>query len=182
MLKLKKIFNMNVNWIDLLLSSLFVYGSVIGFKRGLIREIGSLLGIIISILSVYHFSKQLSNLIQSFLNLTPTISYVASGMIIFLTSIYLVSYISKLITKALNIVALGFLNRISGLIFGLLKWIVVMSSLVFLINKILFFSGVSEQFKSDEMESSIIYDPLSEIGQFIFESIEYESLGEWRDL
>ncbi len=183
MLKLKKTLNMNINWIDLIISGCFIYGSIIGFKRGLIRELGSLLGLFISLIRVYNFSDYLSNLIEVFLNLSPTFSYIISCIVIFLTAISLVSYIAKLITKTLNIVALGFLNRIAGLIFGLLKWVVLSSSLIFIINKKNFFNEISEQLKSDSMESSFIYDPLSKIGEFIFEKVNTKTKKEeWKYL
>ena len=59
---------MNVNWIDLILSGIFIYGAIVGFKRGLVREVASLFGLFISIISVFYFSDQLSNLIEIFLN------------------------------------------------------------------------------------------------------------------
>jgi len=174
---------MNVNWIDLIISGFFIYGSIIGFKRGLVREVASLLGLFISLISVYNFSDHLSNLIEVFLNLSPTFAYIISCIVIFLTAISLVSYIAKLITKAINIAALGFLNRIAGLIFGLLKWVVISSSLIFIINKIFLFNEISEQLKSDEIESSFIYDPLSKIGNFFFEAIKNKNRKEeWKYL
>ncbi len=159
---------MIINWIDIILSCIFIYGSIVGFKKGLIREISSLFGLFISIISVYYFSDQLSNLIEVFLDLSSTVAYIISCLVIFLTIIYLISYIAKQITKALKIIALGFLNRLSGLVFGLLKWIIILSSIIFFINKIFFFGDIGEQFKSDQMETSIMYNPLSEIGSFIF--------------
>ena len=171
---------MNINWIDLIISCLLVYGSIVGFKRGLIGEIASLFGLFTSIISVYYFSNQFSKLIEVFLNLSTTISYVLSCLIIFLTVIYLISFIAKLITKALKIVALGFLNRLTGLIFGLFKWIIISSSIIYIINQTMFFGGIEEQFKSTQIESSIIYNPLSEIGTFIIRIINSsESEKEW---
>ena len=50
---------MNINWIDLIISVLFIYGSIVGYRRGLIREIASLFGLISSIVFVYHFSTKM---------------------------------------------------------------------------------------------------------------------------
>lgn len=162
---------MNVNWIDLILSGIFIYGSIVGFKKGLVREVASLFGLFISIISVFYFSDKLSNLIEMFLNLNSTVAYIISCLLIFLTVISLVSYLAKIITKALSIIALGFLNRMTGLIFGLFKWIIISSSIIFIINKILFLNEFTEQLKGNQMETSIMYSPLSEVGDFIFEKI-----------
>ena len=56
MLKLREIIEMNINWVDLTISGLFIYGSILGFKRGLIKEVASFLGLFISLTSVYYFS------------------------------------------------------------------------------------------------------------------------------
>ena len=110
---------MNVNWIDLIISCLLIYGSIVGFRKGLIGEIASLFGFFISIVSVYYFSNHLSKVIEVFLDLSSIIAYVLSCLIIFITVIYLISFIAKLITKSLKIVALGLLNQLTGLVFGL---------------------------------------------------------------
>lgn len=182
MLKLKKN-KMNINWIDLIISCFLIYGSIVGFRKGLIGEIASLFGFFISIISVYYFSNQLSKLIEVFLGLSSIIAYVLSCLIIFITVIYLISFIAKLITKALKIVALGLLNRLTGLVFGLFKWVIILSSIIYLIKQTLFFGGIEEQFKSDQIENSIIYNPLSEIGTFIFRIINSrESEKGWKYL
>lgn len=174
---------MNANWIDLSISGFFIYGSIIGFKRGLIKEIASLFGLIVGLTSVYSFSDQLSSLIQVFLNISSAFAYIASCFIIFLIATYVVSYLAHLITKALKIVALGFINRITGLIFGLLKWVVIISGLIFFLNKIFFFNEISEQFKSADMKSSVLYEPLSEIGKLLVKVIKNkQEKDEWKYL
>ena len=90
---------------------------------------------------------------------------------------------AKLLTKALNISILGILNSLSGLIFGLLKWIIIVSSFILLINKLFFLREMNTQFKSDEIKSSIFYNPLSNFGEFIFKSFNYQDKKEdWKYL
>ena len=174
---------MNINWIDLIISVLFIYGSIVGYRRGLIREIASLFGLISSIVFVYHFSTKLSVLVELFLGIGETVSYIISSLIIFFTSIYFISYLAKLLTKALNISILGIINSLSGLIFGLLKWIIIVSSFILLINKLFFLREMNDQFKSDEIKSSIFYNPLSNFGEFIFKTFNYQDKKEdWKYL
>ena len=174
---------MNVNWIDLVFLCLFIYGSFSGFKKGLIREVASLASLFISIISVYYFSNQLSILIENILNISTGVAYVISCLIIFLTTIYLVSYFAKLITKAVNVAPIGIINRIAGFIFGLSKWVVISSCLIFITIKIFFSNEISKQLKIDLMENSLILEPLSGIGSFIFSKINRTSIEEeWKYL
>ena len=183
MLKLEEIIEMNINWVDLIISGLFIYGSILGFKRGLIRELASFLGLFISLTSVYYFSENLSNLINLLLGLSNTVSYIISCLLIFFTSIYLISRIAIIITKTLNITILGYLNRVFGLTFGFLKWVIIVSSIILILNKIFFLDEISNQLRPNQTETSFMYKPLTEVGELLFQMFNSSDVKEeWKIL
>jgi len=74
--------------------------------------------------------------LSNYIELEPKIIQVVSFLLLFIGIVYGVSLIAKMITKTLQIVALGFLNRLAGGIFGLIKWFVILSALLLAFNQI----------------------------------------------
>ena len=89
-------------------------------------------------------------------------------MLLFIGIVYGISLLAKMLTKTLQIVALGLLNRLAGGLFGLVKWTVILSALTLALNQIeSVISLVPETLK----EESFSLPFLIEFGDFLFEWI-----------
>jgi membrane protein required for colicin V production len=62
--------------------------------------------------------------------------------------------------------ALGIINRIFGALFGGLKYALVLSALLLLLDQ---FSFLFQYFDTTILEESILYDPVKIIGEIVFE-------------
>ena len=164
---------MNVSWFDLVVLCLLTYGSIIGFKRGLIVELGSLISLFVGLIGVIRYSSNLSELINSIFNWPSFINYTISFIVIFFSISYIISMFARLITKAIKISVLSLFNRISGLIFGILKYILILSFIIFFINEVFFIEFYNND---NQIQSSTTYDPLLRVAEFIIEIIELEEL------
>ncbi len=164
---------MNVSWFDLVVLCLLTYGSIIGFKRGLIVELGSLISLFIGLIGVFRYSSNLSELINSIFSWPSFINYTISFVVIFFSISYIISMFAKLITKAIKISVLSLFNRISGLVFGILKYILILSFMIFFINEVFF---IEFDNNDNQIQFSTTYNPLLRIAEFIIEIIELEEL------
>ena len=79
---------------------------------------------------------------------------------------YAVSLLAKMITKTLKIIALGMINRIFGGIFGLLKWCVILSSLVLVSQEI---NEIITLIPDKTLKDSVSYNLLDKLGGFLFD-------------
>ena len=164
---------MNVSWFDLVVLCLLTYGSIIGFKRGLIVELGSLISLFVGLIGVIRYSSNLSELINSIFNWPSFINYTISFIVIFFSISYIISMFARLITKAIKISVLSLFNRIAGLVFGILKYILILSFIIFFINEVFFIEFYNN---NDQIQSSTTYNPLLRIAESIIEIIELEEL------
>ena len=164
---------MNVSWFDLVVLCLLTYGSIIGFKRGLIVELGSLISLFVGLIGVIRYSSNLSELINSIFNWPSFINYTISFIVIFFSISYIISMFARLITKAIKISVLSLFNRIAGLVFGILKYILILSFIIFFINEVFFIEFYNND---NQIQSSTTYDPLLRVAEFIIEIIELEEL------
>ena len=165
---------MNLSWFDVIVLCIFTYGSIIGFRRGLIVELGSLISLFTGLVGVFKYSSNLSYLINSIFNWPSFVSYTISSIIIFFSISYTISMLAKLITKAIKISVLSLFNRISGLIFGILKYLLILSFIIFIINEVFFMEFYSNN--DNHIQSSVTYDPLLRLAELIIEIIDVEEL------
>ena len=175
---------MDISWFDLIVLCFFAYGSIIGFKRGLILELGNLTSLFAGLICVFRYSSNLANLINGIFGWPSFINYLISFIIIFFSITYIISILAKLVSNAIKISVLSLFNRIAGLIFGFLKYILILSFLVFFINEF-FFINIFKKTDSDSIFSSLTYGPLMKVAEFLIEIIQtdgFNNENSWKNL
>lgn len=146
-----------MNYFDLILVLPIIYGVYKGFRRGLVLEFTSLLALVLGIYGASIFSKMTFEYLSTWLDIESSYLSVASYAITFISIVIIVSLGGKLLTLLLKMVALGFLNRIMGSLFGGLKSVLLIS--IFLI----FFDKFVKPFgfvKPDLLNDSVFYEPM----------------------
>ena len=84
-----------------------------------------------------------------------------------------VAWIGKVLTKLAKVVLLGFLNRLLGALFGSCKWLVICGVLIWILGQIdVFVSFLPETVK----DNSLVFQPLEELGAYLFEKINTEEI------
>ena len=115
--------------LDIVLLIVFVVSVVLGFRKGVIVQAGSLGGIILGVLLCHLFGARCAAFIAG--SGAPTyIDNVLGNIIVFIVgylSVRAVAHFFKQLTHAL---ALGGLDRIAGAIFSLFQWMLVLSILL----------------------------------------------------
>lgn len=129
-----------------------------GFKKGLILELASLIGLFLGIYGSLKFSSYTADQLQRHFEIMPEWIGILSFILTFTLIVLAVFIIAKMIDKALKIVALGLVNRLLGLLFGMVKYAVILSCLVFVFENINSkYQFVDEEFK----DKSYLYQPLT---------------------
>ncbi|MBN09634.1 MAG: hypothetical protein CMC79_04610 [Flavobacteriaceae bacterium] len=159
---------MDFNWIDVICLITISYGCIIGYKKGLIKELAGFFSVFLGILGVIKFSNSLSLIIEGFLDWHHLVIYLLSCIIIFSLIIYTISIIAKILTKTLQLAALGFINRIVGLFFGGLKWIIILTTFIFIISEI---NQRISIINNELTESSVIFNTLYSLGETVYEMV-----------
>jgi len=146
----------------------FVYK---GFRNGLIIELASLAALILGIYVALHFSSYVKEYLVDNFEIADRYLTIISFAITFIIVAVIVYIAGKIIHKLINIVALGFLNRLAGGIFGLLKAALVLSVILYFINVF-----NSDLIKADVKEKSILYEPIESIVPIIIPRLNLEEL------
>ncbi|MCV6631267.1 MAG: CvpA family protein [Flavobacteriaceae bacterium] len=157
-----------MNVIDIILGIFLIVGLVGGYRKGLLIEVASLIALIAGIYGAIHFSYIAGDHLKTKLdwseNYINLVAFVATFAMILLA----VSFLGKILTKIVDMAALGTLNRIAGAAFGALKIGVILGAVLIFFhktnNKIGF---VSE----DRIETSILYKPVKDLGGMVFDYV-----------
>jgi len=155
-----------VNVLDIIVLILLAYGLISGLIKGIVIEVAGLIALILGLFGAFKFSHLLGDLLGNNVDWSPKTIQTVCFILLFLMIIYAVSLLAKLITKTLKLIALGFLNRIAGGLFGLLKWGVILSALILVIEEV---NTIVTLFPKSTLNASKSYPILSEFGSFLFE-------------
>lgn len=158
----------NMNFLDIVFGLILLWGFYIGFKNGLFVEIASIIALIAGIYGAIHFSYLTGEYLAENMNWNEEYMNITSFVITFILIVILIHLSAKLLTKIANFAMLGLLNKIAGGIFGALKIAIIIGALL------LFFDSVTQSthiINEDTKKESKLYEPIKEIGIFIFSNV-----------
>ena len=155
-----------MNIFDVIILIILLYGLIKGFIKGFVIEIAGIIALILGVTGSFKFASILEVYLNSYVDWSPKTVQIISFIILFIIIIYAVSLLAKMITKTLKIIALGMINRIFGGIFGLLKWCVILSSLVLVSQEI---NEIITLIPDKTLKDSVSYNLLDKLGGFLFD-------------
>jgi len=152
-----------------------IWLAYVGFKKGLIIELSTLLALILGVYVSLYFSDITAEFLKDSLSLHTKYLKLISFIVTFLLVVIAVNLAGKIIEKFVDMVALSFLNKTAGGVFGVLKAVVILSLLIFFIEKI----DKKKVLLSEELtENSIFYPYIQPIAPSLinaFSNIDFDS-------
>jgi membrane protein required for colicin V production len=125
-----------MNPFDVFIILIMGYSIVRGLFRGLVKEVSSIIGVLGGFYAAYSYypmvAKLLSGIIdeQSYLN-------ILSFLIVFCGILIIISILGVVIKYLLNVAFLGWIDRICGLGFGLIKGVLIVSVIFIILTTFL---------------------------------------------
>ena len=107
-----------MNWLDLVFITLFVTCGVVGVWIGLIRSALAALGVVLGILVAGQVSDDVGGLYAGYISNETLANVIAYGLVI-LASIIVARIITIVVLKVVNILAMGWVDKLAGLAMGL---------------------------------------------------------------
>jgi len=162
-----------MNYIDIFLIVPLLWGAFKGYKKGLIIEMVSLAALGLGIWGGIYFSDYAVNLIVE--KVDDKYIPITAFMLTFLAIVLVVYFLGKLLEKIIDIVQLKFINKLAGACFGLLKFGLIISVILFITDRYnQRFNFLPENFS----ENSLIYKPLVDLPNVLIPAIKSSKLYE----
>jgi len=168
-----------MNIIDIVLLIIFAWFAYQGFKKGFVIELASLVALVLGIYAAIYFSGYAADFLVNNLDMDNDYIPVTSFVITFIIVIVIVYVIGRILEKLVNMVALGFLNKLAGGAFGILKAAVFVSIFFLILNhyNINFISA-------EKKDNSLLYSPIEGIAPFVWSQLDElndEKIEEFQD-
>ena len=90
---------------------------------------------------------------------------VVGFVLIVIVAALVLGLISALVTKALSALSLGFLNKVLGLVFAILKCALILALLIQLLEVL---NGTLHFMPDNYLEGAVVYNALRDLGNTIF--------------
>ncbi|WP_066758019.1 CvpA family protein [Crocinitomix algicola] len=162
-----------MNYLDILLIIPIIIGAWRGFKKGFVIEVFTLLALLVGIYAGIHFSDFMAEILKEHIGIDSEYLPAIAFTVTFLMVGAMVYFSGKMIEKALKLVALGTLNKFTGLVFGVTKMIFILSAaLVILESYDEKGQFIPVEFKTD----SILYHPIKNTSLTAIPALRYSDL------
>ena len=160
--------------LDILLALPLAIFIFLGWKRGVVREAATLVGVLVGIWAAVHFSR----LITSLLGLTGESAILIAFFILFVGTMVLAFLLGRIAERVIKAVKMNMVNKVAGAALGMVKALCI---LAVLLNGIIMLDHHGKFISQETREKSVLYSPVYSTGNELISSLK-EFIAEHPDL
>lgn len=149
-----------------------------GFRKGLIIELATLAALILGIYLSIRFSGVVAGFLIGKFGMNTSYVSIIAFIITFVGVVIIVNLIGRILEKFIDLIALGFINKFLGAVFGLAKAVILLSVIIFIINM---FDKNQKIFSEERREGSFLYKPIALVVPAILPMIDLEQLDKYKE-
>ena len=143
--------------LDILLALPLAYLIFMGWKKGVVRELATLAGVILGWWAAVHLSQQVAPL----LGLDGESAVLIAFIITFLIALVLAYLIGRIVEGLMKAVKLSVLNRLGGALLGAVKALCILGVLL---SFLVMIDSREQILKRETKQKSLLYKPVYETG------------------
>lgn len=121
-----------MNFLDLIILLPIAYFAYRGFVSGFIREVFGIIGIILAVYITFEYMATIAGFLAPYVENRDR-SVIVAGIISFIIIVAIVQLAGYVLEKFVDIIQLGIVNKLAGLIFGALKTAIIISTALLLL-------------------------------------------------
>ena len=164
---------LSINYFDFIIAIFLLWSAYRGFTKGFLIMAASLAALVLGVWGAIRFSHLTAALLISTFGLQTQYLGLISFALTFLIIVILVHLLSRALDKLVKAVALGIVNRLAGLLFGILKTAFLISIFLVILN------GINNRIPfipEEHKENSLLYQPLSRLAPAIFPFLYFDEI------
>ena len=146
--------------LDIILLIILALSVFEGFKKGVVAQLGGLVGIVIGIWLAFRYSDT----VGGWLRIDPEIAGYVAFVLIILVAILVIGVIGWGMGKVVNLVGLGVLNRLGGVLLSLVKSVLILGILLMAFTAINRYTHIVN---ASQFSRSFLYTPIVRITDYV---------------
>lgn len=155
--------------IDIVILIIIGAGAVIGFMKGFLKQSASIAGLIVGLLAAKMLYLSLAEKLCPTVTESMTIAKVIAFIMIWIAVPLIFTLVAAIFTKAMEAVSLGCVNRWLGAMLGVVKYFILVS---LIINVIEFIDTDNHLIDKTNKEASVLYYPVGKFVGVLFPTIK----------
>lgn len=157
-----------MNYLDIIIAVLLAVFGIAGLRKGLITEAATLIGLGVGLYGAFHFSDFTADKLTQFMEINPKYLNIIAFALTFIVLAILVNLLGKLVTKLVQSINLGFIDKIGGFLFGLAKGLLICSLIVMLLNTFNMKNLIKEEYR----EGSFLYPYVEKTVPYVYQGFD----------
>ena len=154
-----------MNILDIVLLVCLIPALIQGLRKGFIAQVVAIISLVLGGWLAYKFSAVVTEWLAQWLDITGQALNIISFILIFAVVVTLLFLLGKILEASVKIILLGWLNKLLGVLFSMLKCILIIGFLIIVFEAINdTFGLVPESYLSD----SLLYTPFRDIADSVF--------------
>lgn len=150
-----------MNWIDIILIIPLLWAARVGYRDGVIAQLGGIAGVLLGVWLAFRFSAQ----VGVWLNLPEAIRSEAAFLIIIIAVVIVVGLLGKLLGRLFDSVGLALVNKFGGVLLALVKMSLMLSVLIMGFELV---NNSTKWVERKTIESAILYEPIQKVSSAVF--------------
>ena len=154
-----------MNIIDIVILLCCIPALVQGERKGFVSQAVSLVSLILGAWLAFKFSEPVGNWLGSYLEFPGAVIHVVAFALILIAATVMLNIIGKSLEKFVKFIMLGWLDKILGAAFALLKVILLLGLVIILLDTV---ESILPIIPSKTFEESMLYEPVKGIANAVF--------------
>lgn len=154
-----------MNVIDIIILICCIPALVQGFRKGFISQAVSLVSLVLGAWLAFKFSEPVGEWIKTMADVNGVILQVLSFTLIFLVVYLVLLLLGKLIQSLVKVVMLGWLDKLLGVFFALLKMLLIIGLIITCIDAI---NSTLPIIPTKTLDESVLYHPIKSVADVVF--------------
>lgn len=154
-----------MNILDIILLICFIPAVVQGLRKGFIAQAISIISIIVGVWASARFANIVSAWIGQYITASEQVLKVVAFALILIVVFFILGIIGKALEGVFRLVMLGWLNKLLGVVFALLKTGLIVGLAIMAFDSL---NATFHIVKEPVMAESVLYPPLKKIAYEVF--------------
>ena len=154
-----------MNILDIILLICFVPAIIQGLRKGFIAQAVSIISIVAGIWASARFADIVTEWISQYITASEQVLKLVAFAIILIVVFLVLAALGKMLEGVFRLVMLGWLNKLLGVVFALLKTVLIVGLLI------IAFTSLNDTFKfvqESVLNESVLYPPLKKLAFEVF--------------
>lgn len=154
-----------MNILDIILLLCLVWAVVQGLRKGFISQVIAIISIISGVWMSARFTNVVCTWLSQWISGSEQVLKVVAFTLILVAVFLVLAALGKALEGIIRLVMLGWLNKLLGVVFSLLKCLLILGLIVLAFNSL---NSTIQLVKPEYLADSILYGPIRDLANSVF--------------